>query len=212
MRRLFLLAVPVLFAARQDGAEWKPLFNGKDLDNWVQTGTAKWKVEDGIILGGQDGDPKRSGFLCTKDQFQDFELALDFLIDEHGKYNSGIYLRNDVMPAGQTGYQVNIGRAEVKEYTGGVVIHTQDKAGIKWIATGDEKDEVRKPLEWNSMSVLAKGAHLEVVLNGKKIVDVTDAEPKPKFLQKGILAIQTYGAEGHAGFIKLRNLKIRELK
>ena len=190
--------------------DWKPLFNGKDLENWTQTGSAKWKVEEGIILGGQDGDPKKSGFLCTKDQFQDFELALDFMIDEHGKYNSGIYLRNDPPPSGQSGYQVNIGRAEAKEYCGGVVVH-KDK-GIRWVATGDEKDEVRKIKEWNSMRILAKGAHLEIELNGKKIVDVTDPEPKPKFLQKGVLAFQTYGAEGHAGWIKLRNLKTRELK
>jgi hypothetical protein len=36
-----LLALLLVAAATQDGADWKPLFNGKDLDNWVQTGTAK---------------------------------------------------------------------------------------------------------------------------------------------------------------------------
>jgi hypothetical protein len=205
--KLAALALGLAFA--QD--DWKPLFNGKDLDGFTVTGTAKWKVEEGVIVGGQEGDPKRSGFLCTKDPYQDFELVLDFMIDEHGKYNSGVYLRNDPMPPqDQTGYQVNIGRAAAKEYTGGVVVH-QDK-GIRWVATGDEKDEVRKPLEWNSMKILAKGAHLEVELNGKKIVDVTDPDPKPKYLQKGILALQCYGAEGHSGWVKFRNLKIRELK
>src|ERR1041384_6833061 len=203
-----IVLLSAALAVSQEG--WKPLFNGKDLDGWTVSGNAKWKGEDGIIVGGQDGDPKRAGFLCSKESFQDFELVLDFMIDEHGKYNSGVYLRNDPMPAGQTGYQVNIGRAEAKEYTGGVVVH-QDK-GLRWVSKGDDKDEVRKPLEWNSMKILARGAHLEVELNGKKIVDVTDPEPKEKFLQKGILALQTYGAEGHSGWVKFRNLKIRELK
>src|ERR1041384_5163511 len=80
--------------------EWKSLFNGKDLEGWTVSGSAKWKVEDGVIVGGQDGDPKRAGFLCSKESFQDFGLVLDFMIDEHGKYNSGVYLRHDQMPAG----------------------------------------------------------------------------------------------------------------
>ena len=45
------------------------------------------------FVGSQDGDPKRSGLLMTKEQFRDFELRLDFMIDERGKYNSGVYLR-----------------------------------------------------------------------------------------------------------------------
>jgi hypothetical protein len=210
MIRFAALLLSFLLASRQEAAEWKSLFNGKDLEGWTITGTAKWKVEEGVIVGGQEGDPKRAGFLCTKDQYQDFELFLDFMIDEHGKYNSGVYLRNDVMPAGQTGYQVNIGRGVAGEYCGGVVIHKGKD--IAWVSKGDEKDEIRKPLEWNSMRILAKGAHLEVDLNGKKIVDVTDAEAQPKFLQKGILALQNYGAEGYSGWVKFRNLKIRELK
>ncbi|HLY12125.1 MAG TPA: DUF1080 domain-containing protein, partial [Planctomycetota bacterium] len=74
---------------------WKPLFNGKDLAGWVANGTAVWKAEDGILVGGQDGDPKRAGLLSTAESYRDFELSLEFLIDEHGKYNSGVYLRND---------------------------------------------------------------------------------------------------------------------
>jgi hypothetical protein len=204
----------IILAARAAGPQekdgFRTLFNGKDLDGWTISGSARWKVDDGVIVGGQEGDPKRSGFLCTREAFQDFELVLDFMIDEHGKYNSGVYLRNDPMPAGQTGYQVNIGRGAAGEYCGGVVIHKGN--GIAWISKGDEKDEVRKPLEWNSMRILAKGPHLVVDLNGKNIVDVTDPEPKEKFLQKGILALQTYGAEGHSGWVKFRNVSIRELK
>lgn len=42
---------------RDDG--WRPLCNGKDLDGWATTGTAKWRVENGVIIGGQDGDASR---------------------------------------------------------------------------------------------------------------------------------------------------------
>ena len=56
----------------------------------------------------------------TKEQFKDFELELEFMIDEHGKYNSGVYLRNDPGKGGRTGYQVNIGRGQAEEYTAGI--------------------------------------------------------------------------------------------
>jgi len=50
-------------AAEEKGSHWQPLFNGRDLDNWTQNGSAKWIVKDGIIVGGQGGDPKRAGLL-----------------------------------------------------------------------------------------------------------------------------------------------------
>lgn len=198
-------------APPQDAPEagWTPLFNGKDLEGWDTRGSAVWRVEDGVIAGGQDGDPKRSGVLITKSAYKDFELALDFMIDEHGKYNSGIYIRNDPGSQGQATYQINIGRAAAGEYCGGIVL--RKPKGIEWLAKGDEKDEVRKPLQWNSMRVLAQGPHFVVHLNGVKIVDVVDPAAPPRFLEKGVISFQTYGAEGYAGFIKFRRLRIREL-
>ena len=210
-----LAAVPIALLLSCSGTQetpeagWKDLFNGKDLDGWVTKGSAVWRVEDGVIAGGQDGDPKRSGVLITKGEYKDFELALEFMIDEHGKYNSGIYIRNDPGSTGQSTYQINIGRAAAGEYCGGVVI--RKAKGIEWLAKGDEKDAVRKPLAWNAMRVQARGAHLVVTLNEVKIVDVVEADPPARNLQKGVISFQTYGAEGHAGFIKFRNLKIREL-
>jgi len=190
-------------AADENG--WKTLFDGKTLDNFVPIGTAVWKVEDGIIVGGQDGDPKKSGLLTTKDAFQDFELTLDFMIDEHGKYNRGVYLRNDPKTAGRTGYQVNIGRGAAEEYCAG--IYTD-----KWLAKGDEKDTIRKKLDWNTLHILAQGPHIVVDLNGQRVADYTDPNPPAKFLQEGVIGLQTYGAENHAGWVKFRNIKIREIK
>ena len=183
---------------------WRPLFNGRDLTNWTQNGSARWRVESGVIVGGQEGDPKRGGLLATKEQFQDFELELEFMIDEHGKYNSGVYLRNDPGRAGRSGYQVNIGRPAAQEYIG---LYTD-----RWLAKGDENDSIRKKLDWNKLCIFAKGPHIKVRLNSVEIVDYVDPDPKPKFLQSGVIGLQTYGAEGHAGWIKFRKIRIREVK
>ena len=197
----FAATVPPLFA---QATGWRPLFNGKDLTGFTTTGTAVWRVEDGVIVGGQDGDFSKRGNLVTVDAFKDFELELDFMIDEHGKYNSGVHIR------GGGGYQFNIGRPPSDEFIGVGVQRGEPRAFV-WLSKGDEKDTVRKPLQWNTLRVLAKGAHFEMTLNGVKTVDVTDPAPEARWLEKGTLSFQTYGAENHAGFVKFRNIRIREL-
>lgn len=194
-----------LLEADESSKDWEPLFNGKDLNNWKAIGPAQWKVEDGVILGGQDSDASRWGLLTSQKSFENFEIELDFMIDEHGKYNSGVYLRNEPGKGDRTGYQINIGRATAKEYCAG--LYTDH-----WLAKGDENDTIRKKLEWNSFRILADGAHIVVHLNGQQVVDFTDPAADPNFLKPGVIALQTYGAEGHAGWVKFRNIRIRSLK
>jgi hypothetical protein len=201
---LVLLCASVCIGGVEDEG-WRTLFDGKNLDAWTPMGSAVWKIEDGVIVGGQDGDAKKSGLLTTKDAFKDFELELEFMIDEHGKYNSGVYIRNDRKTAGRTGYQVNIGRGAAQEYCGGIFTN-------QWLAKGDEKDEIRKKLDWNTLRIMAKGPHIVVDLNGRRVADFTDPKPPEKFLQEGVIGLQTYGAEGHAGWVKFRNIRIREIK
>src|SRR5438105_4355311 len=115
LQRIVVLVCAMACAAEKPADEpdtraagWRPLFNGKDLAGWEPLGKAHWRVEDGAIVGTQDGNAALSGLLTTKDQFKDFELVLEFMIDEHGKYNSGVYIRNDPHTERRTGYQVNI--------------------------------------------------------------------------------------------------------
>src|SRR5687768_481520 len=75
--------VTCLLPSSVSAEEWRNLFNGRDLEGWSQIGSAKWRVEEGVIVGGQDGEPRRSGLLATTDQFKNFELELEFMIDEH---------------------------------------------------------------------------------------------------------------------------------
>jgi hypothetical protein len=179
------------------------LFNGKDLRNWETAGKAEWRVEDGVIVGGQDGDPKRSGILTSKASFKDFDLRLEYKIDEHGKYNSGIYFRRSKTKRLGRPYQLNLGRGVAGEYVG---LYLDD-----WLDKGDEKDETRKPRQWNKVRLLVVGNRIRVWLNEQPIVDYTDPKPRADLQQAGSIAFQTYGAEGHAGWVKFRNLTIIDL-
>lgn len=202
-----LTATPPLCAATATQADtlpsWMSLFDGSSLDEWETIGSAVWRIEDGVMVGTQDGDPARSGLIMSRRQFQDFELELDFMIDEHGTYNSGVYLRNTPGSGARSGYQVNIGRGVAEEYCG---LFYRD-----WLSKGDADDSIRKINDWNHYRIIAHGPHIVVYLNGKKIVDYVDPQPEAKLLQKGVIAFQTYGAEGHAGWVKFRNIRIREL-
>ena len=135
---MILVSAFFSLAALSGGAEKIALFDGKSLEGWHSVGSAKWRVENGIIVGGQDGDSRKSGILMTKKSFKDFDLELEFKIDEHGKYNSGVYLRHGPGEGRQRGYQVNIGRGAAEEYVG---LHYKE-----WLDKGDERDEIRKPL------------------------------------------------------------------
>ncbi len=198
---LLVLMFPASLIAGEPDRE--SLFDGKSLNGWLAVGSAKWRVENGMIVGGQDGDPRRSGILMTKKSFRDFELELEFMIDEHGKYNSGVYLRHGPGARRQRGYQVNIGRGAAQEYVG---LHYKE-----WLDKGDEKDEIRRPRAWNHLRIRAVGGHIQVWLNGTNIVDFTDPDPHPDHVAPGVIGLQTYGAEGHAGWVKFRSLFISDL-
>jgi len=178
-------------------------FDGKDLSQWEAAGKAEWRIEDGVIVGGQDGDPKRSGILVSKGSYQDFDLRLEYKIDEHGKYNSGIYFRRSKDKRLGRPYQLNLGRGAAGEYVG---LYLND-----WLDKGDEKDEIRKPRQWNKVRLLVIGNRIRAWLNDQSIVDYTDPKPRPDLKEAGSIAFQTYGAEGHAGWIKFRNLTLIDL-
>jgi Domain of Unknown Function (DUF1080) len=238
----------------QSAGTWKPLFHGKDLTGWTVAagrrgggGTPNagatdpaaaapppapsWKVEDGVLVGGQGGG---RGSLVSNEQFKDFELELDFMLSEHGTqcsaelvgekqenasveksclYNSGISFR--------TGYQLNIGRREAGEFIGVVVHRTSPQAirgNVLWLDKGDEKfPNLRKKQDWNSLRIMAKGSHITATLNGQKICDLTDDPTDPaeaKWKEAGPISIQWPPAGesgGAAGFVKYRNIRIREL-
>ena len=180
------------------------LFNGKDLSGWTSVGSAKWEVIDGIIQGGQNGNPSKSGVLWSDHIFKDFDLTLEFKIDEHGKYNSGVYFRKSKNKSLGRPYQINIGRGVADEPVG---LHLDE-----WLDKGDIKDKYRKPLKWNTLRIKAVGPEIKSWLNGELIVSYKDPSPRKDLLEAGAIGFQTYGAEGHAGWVHFRNISIIEIK
>ena len=180
-----LTPAPAVSADDADG--WVNLFNGKDLEGWVQRGgKAKYSVEDGQIVGRAVPNTANS-FLCTTKDYGDFVLELEFKVD--ADLNSGVQVRSHcfdrptkfeaggkerTIPAGRVhGYQVEID-PDVKRgrlWTGG--IYEEGRRG--WLQDLKNNEPARKafkPGEWNKLRVECRGDHIRTWLNGVPAADL----------------------------------------
>jgi len=91
--KLLLLAVVIgaynLYA--KDG--WIRLFNGRNLSGWTQkAGSDKFFVAHGCIVGQAVSESDTNSVLCTKKDYDNFILELDFKTDH--QLFSGVHIRS----------------------------------------------------------------------------------------------------------------------
>ena len=105
-------------AIGQVGDGWTTLFDGSSLDGWRVLGDANWELEDGAVQADSG-----AGFLVTEDSYADFELSLEFWVNEPA--NSGIFIRcaDPASVTDRNSYEVNIydTRPTQTYRTGGIV-------------------------------------------------------------------------------------------
>ena len=112
------------------------------------------------------------------------------LVGDRG--NSGIQFRSTVLPGGDVkGYQADVGPGWwgglYDEHGRGVL---KEKAPPDWVAVDG----------WNTYEILARGARVQIALNGRRCVDLED----PEGARNGILALQIHsGGPTEVRFRKL---------
>ena len=186
---------PNTLTKQEIAAGWKLLFDGSTLKGWEQHAAAAnapaataWRVTDGAILC--DGDLR--GWLGTADMFSDFNLKIEFRAG--AKINSGVFLRSQKeggIPA-ETGYELQIWDFR-PTYKTGALVNAIEAEPTKILAD-----------QWNSYDITADGTHFVVVLNGKKVLDGTDAKHS-----NGVVGLQ-YNTGG--GKVEFQNIKIKPIK
>ena len=168
-----LLIAAILFgcttnAADETKADWTILFDGSGTDAWQSSKSQafpdKWKVVDGALMF----DPSiqgNGGDIITKDQYSDFELALEFKISEGA--NSGIKY-----------YVVNGLGLEYQILDDAV--HPDAKMGQNGNRTigslydliAARADKPVRPIgQWNTARIVAKDNRIQHWLNGKLILE-----------------------------------------
>ena len=175
------------------------LFNGVDLAGWEAYGTEKWYVKDGLLVC-ESGPDKKYGYLATRDYYDDFDLTLEFKQEADG--NSGVFIRSFVeKDVKVNGWQVEV--APKNHDTGGIY----ESYGRGWLVQiPDEKENILKEGDWNTMRIKVQGNNVQTWLNGQEMVNINDEKIGAG---QGRIALQI----NDGGGIKVlwRNIKVKTL-
>ncbi|REK17890.1 MAG: DUF1080 domain-containing protein [Planctomycetota bacterium] len=200
--------------------EWTPLFDGKSLEGWEQKGgKAKYRVEDGAIVGTSVPNTSNS-FLCTTQDYGDFILELEFKV--HPDLNSGVQIRSQcfdeptvvewdgqkkTISAGRVhGYQVEID-PKARAWSGGIY----DEGRRGWLNDLNGNDSARQAFkqgEWNKFRIECRGDSIKTWINGVPAADLKD-----DMTPEGFIALQVHGV-GPATDpreVSWRDIRIQEL-
>lgn len=184
---LFLLAGGLCF-----GADFEPLFNGRDLTGWRMAGPGRFVVENGQLKteGGM-------GLLYyAGEKFGPATLRVVFRTASKNA-NSGVFIRipeppKDAWYAVHNGYEVQI-----------------DAGGDDWHCTGaiyslsKALKRAQKPAgDWNTLDITLEGQRTTVFLNGEKVNDffsMQEVPPRKAWYEP------VRGPRPNAGYIGLQN-------
>jgi hypothetical protein len=224
------LAVLPAGANKQDGKDWTPLFNGKDLTGWkihpkpsgsilavvpiekdgklvAYEGKLKdgkqvplWRVEDGILIGSGPA----SHLFSERNDYTNFRFRVEALINDKG--NSGQFFRTQFGPGFPKGYEAQINATHSDKIRTGSLYPSfrtlTDEEKKKILVLNDAP---HKADEWFTQEVIADGNHIIIKVNDKVTVDFVDEK---NTLMKGHFALQ-----GHdpGTVVKFRKIEVIEL-
>jgi hypothetical protein len=211
------------FLTPEEKAEsWVLLFDGQTTNGWRGFKMAEmpfnWTVEDGCLVVKGTGVGETANDIITNDQYEDFDLYLEWAISPGG--NSGIFfhvLEGDYPSTYATGpeYQLidDIG------YPGKLEDWQQTGANYA-MHPANNRNKILKPVEeFNSSEIRVKNGHVTHWLNGEIIVEYdlwTDEwyklarEGKWKdYPGYGLAKKGHIGLQDHGSLVRFRNIKLK---
>jgi hypothetical protein len=213
--------------AAEQSEGWQLLFDGTSNNSFhvfnKKSDGSAWKVEDGALRldtsNKKDGKIVAGGDLVTNDEYENFDLKLEWKISPGG--NSGIlfYVQEDPKygETYHTGPEMQVlDNAAHKDAK-----INKHRAGDLYDLISGSPETVKPAGEWNQVEVISNKGTLDFHLNGPKVLSTTlwDENWKKmlaasKFKQwsdfgtfkKGRIALQDHG-----DVVWYRNIKIRKL-
>jgi hypothetical protein len=199
----------------EDG--WRPLFDGRSLDGWELHGVQEgYRAADGVLSLPASGD----GHLASAEDFQDFELRLDFRTLRMA--NSGVFLRaaRDGSNPAFSGCEVQILDDFNWESATGSKLKPWQFTGSLYGSVPAGDSGLRALGEWNSLELSYRGPRLAVALNGRLLYDVDTLALKPEegapFAERagrGFIGLQAHSPAEPVedGAVSFRDLRVRRL-
>ncbi|MFM8735837.1 MAG: DUF1080 domain-containing protein [Pirellulales bacterium] len=186
-----------------------PLFDGRTLAGW-QGAVDGHQVVDGEIRS----KPGVGGNLLTTGEYGDFELRFDFRLTPGA--NNGLGIRAPAKgDAAFEGMEIQILDDGHPKYA---ALKPWQVHGSIYGVVAAARDCLKPTGDWNEETVVVRGTHVKVIVNGKTILDVDtapfrdgkatpDGRPHPGLARtKGHL-----GFLGHGDEVHFRRIRIREL-
>ncbi|MEW6235983.1 MAG: DUF1080 domain-containing protein [Candidatus Omnitrophota bacterium] len=164
------------------GADWKSLFNGRDLAQWVKVGDSTWTVEDGCVHGASKNGGY--GWLMSRQEYSGFHFSTRFKISNG---NSGIQFRSWRVDNMIHGFQADL--ASGSDWINGH-LYDQSEKGVL-VKPDQDFSKIIDWKGWNTYEITAIGPKVELFVNGVKSIEHNDPER-----QKGVFAFQI-----HAGIV-----------
>ena len=183
-----------------------PLFDGETLAGWE--GNAYWfRIEDKAVVAGRLNEKiPHNEFLCTTQNYDDFELRYEAKLVGEGK-NAGVQFRSKRVPDSTevSGYQADIGVAWDRPVWGALY----DESRRRKMLQEPDPEVAKKAVklgQWNRMRVVCKGARIQIFVNDVKTVDYTEEDASiPKF---GVIGLQIHSGKPTEAWY--RNIRIRQ--
>jgi hypothetical protein len=203
--------------AAEKAAGWRLLFDGETTRGW--RGFRRSDMSDGWqVVDGELRRVGRGGDIVTVEQFDDFELSIDWKVSEGG--NSGIMFRvsEEWNSTWKSGPEMQV--LDDERHPDGQ--RRETAAGSNYALHAAPAGVVHPPGEWNTARIVARGPHVEHWLNGVKVVEYELWTPEWEALvaaskfdtlpgygrqRRGYIALQDHGA-----WVAYRDIKIRPLR
>ena len=193
--------------------EFKPLFNGKNLKNWVNVNTKEstWSVKNKMIICS--GKP--IGVMRTDRQYENFILEIEWRHMESGG-NSGVFIwsegtqfNDDPLTRAIEVQMLELQYAPIhnvtEDFVHGELFPTMGLTAVPDNPRGIRSKSIEKRCkgkgEWNKYVVVCVDGVVKLSINGKFVNGLQSNERK-----KGYICLESEGAEIH-----FRNIRILEL-
>ncbi len=141
-------------------------------------------------------------FWYSVKDYGDFVLELEFKCSDEST-NSGVFVR---VPRVPTSDDYIYHSFEIQINDAGEGIH---HTAAVYDAEAPSQHASNPPGEWNHFKISFEGSHIEVELNGKKVID-WEAEPRGKvedFARRGYIGLQNHDDQSPVYF---RNIYVKE--
>jgi hypothetical protein len=231
MKRLLILSIcscwitPHLAFSQNVNEAVEPALNESGVIYLLEDGTLDaWKVPskhwylEAESIVGDTGEEKLEipEWLYTKQQFSDFEFTCEIKLTGDNRRNSGIYYRANPFQfdgykafEAASGYEYDAGYPSPnKNNMWGSLGDWYSRPKLRILADQTIINQILKLEDWNRITFRARGNRLEYWMNGIKILDYIDLDPKAS--RKGLIGFQIH--DKTVMKVEYRNIRVLPLE